>query len=166
MKIITKSWLVLLSLITISSALAEMPAQIKGSWVIDAEGSEAFMKTSPKWDAAGAKFLPTILKRMAQVTYAFEGDNFVVAMRGKEHKLPVTLVKSEGNTHIFEAKRGEKVMTITVTLNDKDQLNVRSSGSDDMDYYLWKRGEMAKAGASDEKLAVELLKKVIEQPAK
>jgi len=151
----------------LTTAFAELPAELAGSWVLDSEASEKFVKTSPKWDAEGAKFLPTILKRMAMVQYTFEEGSISVSMRGKAQKIPASLVKSEGQVHTFEAKAGDKTFTITATINEKGQLNMRSSSTDDGDYYLWKRGTTApSADVSDKALNAEILKKALEKPAK
>jgi hypothetical protein len=119
---------------------AEMPEAIKGTWVIDAEASEAQMKTSPKWKAEDAQYLPRIMERMALVRYLFEGDTITVSMRGKEQPMPVTLKTSNEKKWIFEGQAGEQTVTLTVSLNDQGCMNIKSSATDDMDYYLWKRG--------------------------
>lgn len=150
----------------VTSALADLPAQIAGSWVLDADATETFIKTSPKWDAEGAKYLPTILKRMSMVEYTFKEGSITATMRGKEQKIDATLVKTEGNTHIFEVKAGEKTITITCLVNEKGQLNMRASNSDDGDYYLWKRGTTDAANdVSDHALNTKIIEKALEEPA-
>lgn len=165
MKMIKK--LVLVFTVMITSAFAELPAEIAGTWVLDAAATEKFIQTSPKWDAEGAKYLPSIIKRMLMVQYTFEDGSISASMRGKAQKIPATLVKSEGNVHIFEVKAGEKEITITATINEQGLLNMRASNSDDGDYYLWKRGTTdAAADVSDHTLNTEILEKALEESAK
>ena len=139
-KIYTMAGLILL---TGSTAFADMPEALKGDWVIDAPASEVHMQTSPKWKPEDAQYLPMIMNRMAQVRYAFAGDTITVSMRGKQQPLPVTLAKSEDKRWIFEGLAGEQTVTLTVSLNEAGNMNIRSSATDDMDYYLWKRAETA-----------------------
>ncbi|MEO1856906.1 MAG: hypothetical protein ABGY95_06020 [Rubritalea sp.] len=148
----------------LTTAFAKLPAEIAGSWVLDSEATEKFIQTSPKWDAEGAKYLPSILKRMSMVEYTFEEGTISASMRGKSQEIPATLVKSEGNVHVFEIKMGEKTFTITATINKKGQLNMRASNSDDGDYYLWTRGKRDGAkDVSDHELATEVIEKALEE---
>ncbi|MBW2664449.1 MAG: hypothetical protein JRD93_21350 [Deltaproteobacteria bacterium] len=149
--------------ISATPVLAEMPKSLQGTWIIDAEATETYIKTSPKWKAEDAKYLPTIMKRMSQVVYEFDDDSITVSMRGKKQPLQVALKQSEKKSYIFEGNVGDKVFTLTVSITDEGNLNIRSSATDDMDYYLWKRGQPDnKAEVDDKKLAIELMKKSLE----
>lgn len=157
--------LAIVAIVTISTTTtqAEMPEALKGSWIFDADATEAYMQTSPNWKAEDEKYLPTILKRMSQAAYEFTDDAFIVSMRGKTQALNVTLTHSEKKIYIFEGTLADQNITLTASINDGGGLNVRSSATDDMEYYLWKRGLPQSADAvSDEKLALELLKKSTE----
>lgn len=137
-----------------------MPKILKGTWIVDATATEANMKTSPKWKAEGSKYLPTIMKRMSQVMYAFDDDTITVTMRGKKQPLKVALKHSEKKRYLFEGNVGGRVITLTVTITGEGNLNIRSSATDDMDYYLWKHGRPdKKTGFDDKTLARELMKK-------
>jgi hypothetical protein len=161
MKVLTK--IITLSAALCSLTFAEMPEALSGTWVIDSEGTTEFMKTSPKYDEKAAKYLPKIITRMSKVTYTFENDQIVAKMGDKEKALDVTHLKSEGNTHTFESTIGDKTMTITATINDKGQLNIKNSASNDGDYFLWKKGELdSSKKPSDEQLAIEILKEEVE----
>jgi len=144
-------------------AFAAMPEELKGSWILDAEATEKYMKTSPKWRAADEKYLPTILKRMSQVLYEFKGDTISVSMRGKRQVLPVALKKSSSKKHVFEGEVQGKLLTMTVAFVDDATINIRSSSTDDMHYYLWKRGHLTdNTGHDDKSLAVEVMKNSLE----
>ena len=149
--------------ISTTTALAEMPKILQGTWIIDAKATETHMKTSPKWKAEDANYLPTIMKRMSQVVYEFDDDAITVSMRGKKRPLQVVLKQSEKKMYTFDGNVGDRVITLTVSITDKGNLNIRSSATDDMDYYLWKRGLPDKeAKVDDKKLAIELMKKALE----
>ncbi len=150
--------------ISITGAWAEMPKELKGSWILHASATETHMKTSPKWKAEHAKYLPTVMKRMSKVLFEF-GDNAIVASTGsKQQTLPVMLKESSRTKYVFEGRVREKSVTMTVSFVDDRTINIRSSATDDMDYYLWKRGSLTnKAAADDKSLAMELMKKSLEE---
>ena len=127
--------------ISTTASWAEMPDALKGSWILDTAATEKYMQTSPKWTPEDAKYLPMILKRMSQAVYEFKENAFIVSMRGKTQTLPIILKHSEKQKYIFEGTLGDQTMTLTASITDEGNLNVRSSATDDMTYYLWKRGQ-------------------------
>ena len=150
----------------VTTAWAEMPNELKGSWILDAPATEEHLKTSPQWKAEDAKFLPTILKRMSQFLFGFEEDAIVSTMRGRQQVIPVELKEKSGHTYVFEGKVRDQTITLTVSFVDDRTISIRSSASDDMDYFLWKRGQLAEeAGPSDASLATEILEKATKTPS-
>lgn len=140
-------------LIFATKVLAEMPGELKGTWVLHAEATETYMKTSPKWKEEDKKYLPTIMKRMSQVQYEFEGSAIIVSMRGKQQTVSVVLKKNNRKEYMFEGTIQGKAVTMTVSFVDDGIIRIRSSATDDMDYYLWKRGRLTdKSGTDDESL--------------
>ena len=130
---------------------------LKGTWVIDLVPSIQYMQTSPKWTDQTATHLPPILQRMSQVMCEFTDDSMVMSIRGKKKILPVSLKSTQANVIIFERAVGDQPTTLTVTLMNGTNINIRSSISNDLDFYLWKRGRVTKeVAASDVALALEL----------
>lgn len=149
----------------VMGVFAEMPDELKGSWVIDEAATTEFMKTSPEWKTDNAKFIPSILKRMSQVVYLFEGDTICVSMRGKTQTLPVTLKETRAEKYLFETQVRNETVTMTVSFVDADTINIRSSSSDDMLYYLWTRGTpTSDAVPSDSALAIDVMTQAIVTP--
>ena len=145
---------------------AEMPAALKGSWILDAAKTEANIKASPKWKPGDEKMLPTIFKHMAQVLYSFNDEQVAASRRGKEMSIPIEKVESDADKHVISCQVQDKPMTITVTFVDKDTINIRSSMTNDMDYFLWKRGSLEGTdGPSDAALATEAAAKALEKKA-
>lgn len=150
-------------LLSATEALAEMPQELKGSWILHAQATEDYVKTSPKWKAEDSKFLPTVIKRMSQVLYEFKDSAIIVSMRGKQQAIPVVLTERNAKRYVFEGTIRNTIVTMTVSFVDDATINIRSSTTDDMDYYLWKRGQLTnKAGADDKSLAIEVGEKVLE----
>lgn len=146
----------------VTAAWAEMPRELKGSWILDASATEERLKTSPKWTAEDAKYLPIVLKRMSQFLFEFEEDAIVSSMRGQRQIVPVVLKESSGERYVFEGKMPDRTMTLTVSFVDDRTINIRSSETDDMDYFLWKRGHLTgEAGPDDEALATEIMERAL-----
>lgn len=146
-------------------ASADMPSALRGTWILDAEATVKNLKTSPKWKAEDEKYLPSILKRMSQIEHGFTHDEVTVSFRNKKQSIQVDAVKKDENKYLLSAKAGEHEITLTVTLKSGNRINIQSSATDDMDYYLWKRGALSKdKGVSDQKIVTEILKKSLESP--
>ncbi|MDJ0945892.1 MAG: hypothetical protein QNJ30_20690 [Kiloniellales bacterium] len=149
-----------------TGAWAEMPKELKGSWVLDVAATERHVTTSPQWKAEDAKYLPIFVKQMSQFVFEFEENAIVSSMRGRRQILPVVLKENSGKTYVFEGTIRDKSVTVTVSFVDDRTINIQSSATDDMDYYLWKRGQPTdKAGADDKSLAIEIMKKALETPS-
>ena len=131
---------------TVDALSAEMPKDLKGFWILDAKATAAYMQTSPKWKAEDAKYLPRIIQRMSQATYLFEDGKITVSTRGRQQPLDVVLKTSEKPRYVFEGNVGDQALTLPVSITEAGNLNIRSSATDDMDYYLWKRGKLAAGG--------------------
>jgi hypothetical protein len=152
--------------ISTTSALAEMPKALKGSWILDAEATEANFKASPEYDEEAAKFLPMIFKQMSKAVFEFDDGVIALTERGKKQPIPITLKENDGKKFIFEAKLGKDVLTFTITLNDKGNISIVNSKSDNMDLYLWKRGVPdKKAKVTDAELGAEIAEKVVNDPS-
>lgn len=164
MKTMKTTVFVLANLVT--AAVAELPAKIAGSWVLDAEATTKFFPTSPKWKESDARFLPEIIKSMASMKYSFSEGKMTLERKGKLHSVDATLLEQKGDTFIFELQPSPNYsFKMTCTVNEKGLLNIRSSNTDDLDYYLWKRGDLdTQEKVSDAKLATEVMKKAIKQP--
>lgn len=125
-----------------ATAWAEVPKELKGTWVVDLVPSIQYMQTSPKWTDQTATHLPPILQRMSQAMYEFTDDYLVVSIGGKKKKLPVSLISTQSNVTVFERTVGGQLHTLTVSMMNGSNINVKSSFNHDLDFYLWKRGRV------------------------
>jgi hypothetical protein len=150
--------------------LAEIPKELKGTWVLDIAPTIKHMKTSPGWNDQTEKDLPPIMKRMSQVMFEFTDDSLVLSVRGKKNTIPVSLKSTQSNVYIFERNVGEKQSILTVSITKGTNIIFRSPTNNELDSCLWKRGRLTKAqGPRDEALALELAmtgnKKPSDKPA-
>ena len=142
-------------------AVAEMPKELKGTWILDAQATEHNIRTSSKMKPEDAKYLPTIIKRMSQYGWEFSDGSITSSRGSKKQTLSVVLKESDQKTFVFEGTQNNQIITMTVALISDTVINIRSSATDDMDNYLWMRGnldtDMEKD--NDNSLAIELTEK-------
>ena len=131
--------LCVLSVPAFAATPVPMPENLKGTWKLNATATEAAMRTSPKWDADAEKYWPRILKRMSQVRYILEDGKIIAAMGEKKKEVPVTVKSQDGDVTVFDATAGDKPFTMTATLDKDGNLNLKSSATDDMDFYWWEK---------------------------
>lgn len=120
-------------------ALATIPEVLIGGWMIDAVATAENLKNSPKWDEKNAKVMPIILNRMSSVVCTFDAGTMTVSDGEKKDTLTVELQNSEARLYVLAGKSGDDEVTIRATFTEEGLLNIRSSTTDDMDYFLWKR---------------------------
>ena len=144
-----------------TATLAEMPKDLKGSWVLAAEATEHNIMASPKISPEAMKYLPTIMKRMSQYVWEFD-DNVISSSRGaKKETLTVVLKENDKKKYVFEGQLRDQIIMLTVTFVSDTTINIRSSATDDMNYYLWKRGQLDRNTTedNDRSLAIEIMEK-------
>lgn len=144
-----------------TQALAEMPKELKGFWILETKATERNILTSQKMKQEDAKYLPIILKRMSQYVWEFN-DGVITTSRGKKNKtLIVALKENNKKKFVFEGQMDNQTITMTVTFVNDALINIRSSATDDMNYYLWTRGKLDNGMVkdSDSSLTIELMKK-------
>jgi len=144
-----------------TQALAEMPKELKGFWILEAQATERNILASPKLTPKDAKYLPTVLKRMSQYVWEFN-DGVITSSRGTKNKtLTVVLKENNKKEFVFEGQMDNQTIMMTVTFVNNALINIRSSATDDMYYYLWTRGKLDNGMAkdSDSSLAIELMEK-------
>lgn len=155
-----------LLMFTATLALAEMPGELKGTWILDVKATEHNMKDSPEMKPEDEKYIPTILKRMSQYQWKFE-EGVIESSRGsKKQELSVTLQESDKNNAVFKGKLNNQTIIMTVVFVSDRVINIRSSATDDLNHYLWTRGSLdSGAQSNDGSLAIELMEKSLSNSA-
>jgi len=139
--------------ISATAASAEMPKALKGTWILDAQATEKYIKAQPDWDAEHAGILKEQLYQMREMMFEFTDDAFVASRLGLKEKerVSVTLKESNSKKFVFEAKMSGKAGALTVTFVTDTAITVEQSGDDSMRYYLWKRGSLPEKKAPSAK---------------
>lgn len=149
-----------LLMFTATLVLAEMPRELKGTWILDVEATELNMKASPEMKPEDEKYIPTILKRMSQYQWNFD-EGVIESSRGsKKQALSVSLEESDKNKVVFKGRLNDQAIIMTVVFVSDKVINILSSATDDLNYYLWTRGSLdSGAQNNDGSLAIELMEK-------
>ena len=112
-------------------------AVFKGVWAVHYDRTMEEGKKSPKYDE---ERMPAMIRGMMSKMKIKMTDSEMIYLRGtKEIKLPYTATSADADSASVVVKQGENEATITFTLIDNTYMNFKSSGSDDMDYYVWQR---------------------------
>ena len=112
-----------------------------GVWEVDFDRTMEEAKKSPKYDEAMAERMPKIVKRMmARMKIKLTGTELIYLRGEKEIVLPYEVTSSNANSITVTVKSGTEEATVVFTLIDGAYMNLKSSASDDMDYYVWKKG--------------------------
>lgn len=149
-------------LVLSSVTMAEMPELLKGTWVLDVKQTKNNIMDSPKWTPEGEKYLPRILKRMSNSIFLFEDGAITFQGKVKKEAIKVVLKESSKERYVFDVISDNRDMTVTVSFL-KDIINIRSSNTDDMDLYLWKRGTLSNNSLKQENKseAIDLMKSML-----
>ncbi len=114
-------------------------AKFNGLWEVDFDRTMEELKKSPKYKPEDIEKMPAMIKgMMARMKVKFSEKEFTFVQGGKEMSLPYTVQGETGASAVLAVKAGGKDQTLTVTLVDGKFLNVKSSDSNDLDYYIWK----------------------------
>ncbi|MHC9538017.1 MAG: hypothetical protein AB9903_00710 [Vulcanimicrobiota bacterium] len=113
-----------------------------GVWIIDYDKTMEEAKKSPKYSAKEAPVISEMIKRfMATMKIQFTEKEMVYLRGEKKNAIPYKVKSREGSKTILSCKAPQKDFEVVVTIRKGGLMNFKSSASDDMDYYIWKRGK-------------------------
>jgi len=125
--------------ISIQIAFADEMALFEGLWTINVDETMENVRNSPNYDASEDEdFKQTLTSMMMKLNV--QADK-VIYYIGKKQEM-VSLGKKTANPSSVTAEvdsNGSKA-ELTFTIVDKTYLNLKSSGSNDMDYIIWEKG--------------------------
>jgi hypothetical protein len=131
-----------LSVVWSSTALAgnlEMTA-FTGQWEVDFDRTMEEVKKSPKYDEAMAEQMPAIVKRMmSKMKIKITDQEMIYLLGTKEMALPYSVTSSDTESVTVSIQQGPEEVAVAFTLIEGQCMNFKSSASDDMHFYVWKR---------------------------
>lgn len=108
-----------------------------GLWEVNYARTMQEGKKSPKYDE---EHMPAMIKSMMSKMKIKLTDTDMIYLRGaKEIKLPFSVTASDADSVTVAVKQGDREVSVMFTLIEQTCMNFKSSGSDDMDYYVWQR---------------------------
>jgi hypothetical protein len=112
-----------------------------GVWVVDYDQTMEEAKKSPKYQAKDAPLIAGMIKRMMATMKIEFTRNEMIYLRGdRKNAIPYTVKSGGGSKTTLSCTAGGRQFEVVVTLREGTTMNFKSSGSDDMDFYIWKRG--------------------------
>ncbi|HUW46672.1 MAG TPA: hypothetical protein VMW50_12860 [Dehalococcoidia bacterium] len=165
----TSSFFVLVMICALPlTALAEMPENLKGTWVIDAKKTEDLLKkVSPPPKDAG--FMAGIIGFWFQVLLEFDDEGLTVSAYTGARSMRYRFVSSqiEKAEYVLESPQNTGNDTLTVTSLGEKSINIKSSKSPYMDLCAWKHTNPLdpKAKVESARLAIETWKATMQSIA-
>jgi len=140
------SIVLLLACILSPAATANDASVFVGEWTINTAKTLEAGKKSPKYNPDDQAIFEKVVNRMAKaLKLKVTPQKMIYLQNGKEIKVPYTVTQSTKTKMVAQTSIQDKQVTITFTLIDGEWMNMKSSGTDDMDYYIWQRAEKNKA---------------------
>ena len=111
-----------------------------GVWGVDFDRTMEAAKKSPKYSEQEAERMPKMIERMMGMMKIKLTDREMIYVRGsREMALPYTVKAASKQSTTVQFSQNKKTFEVQFTLIDGKYMRFTSSGSDDMDYYIWKR---------------------------
>lgn len=127
--------------ISIQTAFADEMALFEGLWAINVDKTMEHVKNSPNYDASEDEdFKQTLTSMMEKVKLKVQPDKVIYYMGKKQEMVSLGKKTASPSSVIAEVDSHGTKAELTFTMVDKKYLNLKSSGSNDMDYIIWEKG--------------------------
>ncbi len=138
--------LVAMSLIGCKKDAGSQPAKnpFIGKWTVNYELTMEESKKSPKYQPGLDEVMGKIIKKMVeQMKLEITADEMIYSMGDNKQSAPYTITSTgdDGKSLTVTSQAGDKEVQVTFTLIDDKYMNFKSTGTDDMDYYIWQPAE-------------------------
>jgi hypothetical protein len=125
-------------------AFADIPVNLRGTWVVDGDATVALLKKSPDWNEEEEQMLPMMQRMWASMSMTITADS-ISASRGKGKSDTVTadLVSTKKAGHILKiTDENDKVTRAAFQFIPQDRLRVLTGkNKSDQGGPIWKRGQ-------------------------
>lgn len=112
----------------------------EGVWEVDFDRTMEEAKKSPKYDEKMAARMPEMVKRMmARMKIKLTGSELIYLRGEKEMVLSYAVTVSNADSITVTVKSGTEGATVIFTHIEGKFMSLKSSVSDDLDYYVWKK---------------------------
>jgi hypothetical protein len=125
------------------TALGDQFQLLAGTWVIDAEQTEEYLKkVGPP--PQNANWIPAIVMRMCVTTMTFSDNALTRQNLGPqpfEESFQLTPKKIGASTFSLDITDGKEKDTLTISFLDTEYITIKSLKMEFMEYGVWKRGK-------------------------
>ena len=115
-----------------------------GKWTVKYELTMEESKKSPKYQPALAELKGLVIKNMVeQMKLEITAEEMIYSTNDNEPPVPYTVTSTGtgGKSLTATSQVGDKEVQIIFTLIDDKYMNFKSTGTDDMNYYIWQSAE-------------------------
>ncbi len=135
-----------LSLIGCKKDAGSQPAKnpFIGNWTVSYELTMEESKKSPKYQPEIAEKMGMFIKNLVeQMKLEIAAEEMIYSLGDNERRVPYTVTSTGpgGKSLTATSQAGDKEVQIAFTLIDDKYMNFKSTGTDDMDYYIWQPAE-------------------------
>ena len=157
MKKITWIFLMLAMQVLSTTAFAEMPEALKGTWAVDAKATEAFLKKFPPANAE--RWLPKVTSDMFQRIYDFDNGVITASTYLGDKKSIYRPLSQQSDNKKYISEEGGRDDVLIVTIVNESNIVISSSRNQFIGGFFWKRAKLnPDAREQDGKLAAEASK--------
>ncbi len=115
---------------------------LNGKWTVDYDLTIENAKNSPKYSEEMAAKMPEMVKSfMNHMTLEIADAMVIYHMGEKSQEMAFEVDSIDGDTVVLKLIVPDQEVCLTFTLMADQKMNFKSSGSDDMDYYIWHKTE-------------------------
>jgi len=115
-----------------------------GKWTVNYELTMEESKKSPKYQPEVAQLIGMVIKNMAErMKLEITAEEMIYSKDDSKQPVPYTITSTDtaGKSLTAASQAGDKEVQIIFTLIDDKYMNFKSTGSDDMNYYIWQPAE-------------------------
>ena len=115
-----------------------------GKWTLNYDLTMEESKKSLKYRPEVAQLVGMVIKNMAeQMKLEITAEEMIYSKDDKKRAIPYTITSTDtaGKSLTAASQAGDKEVQIIFTLIDDKYMNFTSTGSDDMNYYIWQPAE-------------------------
>ena len=138
--------LAVLSLIGCNKDAGTGPAKnpFIGKWTVNYDLTMEESKKSPKYQPELAPLIGMVIKDMVErMKLEITAEEMIYSRDDNKQSAPYTITSTDtaGKSLTAASQAGDKEVQIVFTLIDDKYMNFTSTGSDDMNYYIWQPAE-------------------------
>jgi len=117
-------------------------SSLKGTWAVDHELTMENMKKNPKFEPETVDKFSAIIKQLIEYLKVEVTDSTIIYHTGpKKQELGFTVESSPSDKVVLRVRQLDQFFTLTFMFLKDGAMTFTSTGSDDMNFYIWRKVE-------------------------